>query len=509
MAVVNDLVTKFSFTGSVRPLSQYNASLGGSIKLLGAFTLATGAAGVGFGIWADRVLDGVDALDQLSYQSGVAAGKIQELNFIAGQNQSTSQAMESTIRSLSATIGSAAQQGNDDFSRLGISVRDASGQIKTADQVLEDVRKRFGQLNLSLREQQHFASSLGIDPSLLRMLNQTDSEMASLRERARELGVMTAEQTEQAADYKKSLNSMQFALKSVKQLIAVGVAPEMGRMADSFTQLLADNKDWIINGVKATIGIVGDMLAAFNRLLPVIALLTAGFVAWKIASIGLAATLGIIFSPIVLITAGIAGLLLLVDDLIVAFNGGKSVIADFFEEFLGIDIVPILHGIVDTAKTVIGSITELFGNLIVVFGGIASAIKNLLTGNFEEAWEDVKTTALLLLDTITKPFRDLFDWIGNAIKGLLPNWAINLLGLGDDSGGGSDSQAEQRQRQQQITAGVASGGAMGAMTDARQVNQTVSVNINTNDPAAAGRAVEESLQRQLDNANTQLGTGGR
>ena len=46
-------------------------------------------------------------------------------------------------------------------------------------------------------------------------------------------------------------------------------------------------------------------------------------------------------------------------------------------------------------------------------------------------------------------------------------------------------------------------------TTSNQVSQSVDISISTNDPEAAGRAVENGLQRQLDNANTQLGVGGR
>jgi len=233
VAVVQELVTEFGFLGSIKPLTDYNVSLGGSIKLLGGVFVALEGAAAGFGLWANDVLTGVDALGSLSRQTRVSVAGIQELNFAAEQSQSSSAAMESTIRGLTATIGTAAIQGSADFSRLGISVRDASGHVKTADTVLDEVRQRFRALGLSMAEQEHFASALGIDASLLQLLNRTDSEMANLRDRAQELGTLTGEQVEQAEDYKKSLNSMWFSLNNVKQLVAVGVAPELGRLADN------------------------------------------------------------------------------------------------------------------------------------------------------------------------------------------------------------------------------------------------------------------------------------
>lgn len=449
--VVQDLVTKFSFLGSDKPLKEYNLSLGGSIKLLAGMWIGLNAAASAFSYWAGGVLSSVDALDQLSRQTRVAVGEIQELNFIAGQTQSTSAAMESTLRSLSSTIGSAAQKGSEDFARLGISVRDANGQVKNADIILDEVRQRFVALNLSIQEQEHFASALGIDTSLLQLLNKTNSEMAGLRDRARELGILTAEQTEQANSYKKSLNSMWFSLNSVKQLIAIGVAPELERLADNFTQLLADNREWIVDGVQFTIKWVGNLTAAFNRLLPVLAGMAAGFVLVKVAALGLGKVLGIIFSPFVLITAGIAGLLLIVDDLIVAFQGGHSVIADFFQNAFGIDIV------------------------------------DALTQSFQFLMK-------YAINPVIKLFKDLWALWQLIVGGIMSGGAAIARFFG---AGGSNT----------IPIGAGTGGAGGSTSN--QVNQNVDIQIKTNDPLAAGRAVQDGLQRQLDNANTQLGVGGR
>lgn len=449
--VVQDLVTKFSFLGSVKPLDHYNASLGGSIKLLGGMLIGLEAAAAGFTYWANTVLTGVEALDRLGNETGVAVGKIQELNFVAGQTQSTAAAMESTLRSLTTIIGSAAQKGSDDFARLGISVRDANGQVKTADQILEEVGGRFRSLNLSMQEQQSFASALGIDVTLLQMLNKTNSEMAALRDRARELGTLTAEQTKQADDYQKSLNSMWFSMNNVKQLIAVGMAPELGRMADGFAQLLADNRDWIVNGVQFTVKWVGNLLAAVHRLLPLFAGMAAGFVVAKIALLGFGTVMGIIFSPVVLITAAVAALLLGVDDLIVAFQGGKSVIADFFQDAFGIDIV------------------------------------DALTKSFQ-----------FLMKYAVDPLIDAFKWLWSMWQQLVGGILSGGAAIAKFFGIGGSSNIP-------IGAGVTpSGGAT-----SNQVNQRVNIDIRTNDPQAAGRAVEDGLQRQLNNANTQLGIGGR
>jgi len=458
--VVNNLVTKFSFTGSTAPLTDYNATLGSSIKLLGGMIAGLNVAAGAFAFWADGVLKGVDSLSALSNQTGVSVTSIQELSFAATQSQSTVGAMESSIKGLSSTIGQAAQQGSDDFSRLGISVRDANGKVKSADSIMLEVGKRFRELNLSMSEQEHFASALGIDSSLLQLLNKTGSELANLRDRAKELGTLTKSQTDAAKDYTKSVNSMWFSVDSFRNLIAVGVAPEMRHMSDGFTQLLTDNKGWVINGVKFAIKWGGILLESFNRMLPVLGVMAGAFLAMKIAALGFSGAMALVASPVVLTIAGIAALYLVVDDLMTAFKGGQSVIADFYNNLTGGDLVADLttgFGFLKTAVDVlVDSLNEVWNLLgkigdFMLSGGVAAA-------KFLGFIDDEQTA-------MTAPMTLRNDGLPNA--------------------DGSQSY------------------------DNRQVIQHNTITIRTNDPQGTGRAVDSVLNRQLDNANTLMNVGGR
>jgi len=553
--IVNDLVTKFSFTGSVTPIDNYNQLLGGSIKLLGGFFAAGNAAAAGFSYWADSILTGVDSLNALSRQIRVSVGDIQTLNFAASQTQSTAEAMEASLRSLNAVIGSAAQKGSEDFARLGISVRDNNGDVKNAVEILDEVRKRFVSLGLSIQEQEHFASALGIDASLIQLLGKTDAEMAVLQSRARELGVLTQEQTEQANEYKTAVNQMWFSLNSFKQLIAVGVAPEMKNLSTEFTQLLIDNKDWVVNGIQFAIKWGGELLAAFNRLLPVFGLITAGFLAFKVATIGVGATLGLILSPAALITAGIAALLLVVDDLIVAFDGGKSVIADFFQQKFDINIVEILKEFGAVALSVANDVIHIFTPVWDFFLAFGNSIVDVFTGDLKAA----ATETMKMFEAVGEFFKRLFDPIRTTLNNLLPNWALDILGIdtgmpgepgqpGQPGEPGQPGQpgmpgvagmpGEPGQPGQPGMPGVAGmpgepgrpgqpgmpgvAGMPGLLTIpigshttnqnqviTRSVSQSNTFRISTNDPERAADVIEDRLQQQLIDAETYSTPGGR
>jgi len=506
MATVTSLITEFKFSGSEQPLNKYNASLSKGIGLLAGMGAAAVASGAAVAKWASGVLQGEQALINLSDQTGVTAERLQELQYAASVSNSSAEALNTSMLELSKTIGDAAQKGSEEFARLGISVRDANGQVKDSDQVLMEVGQRFRQLGLSMSEQQSFAQALGIEPSLINMLNKTGSEMAQLSARARELGTLTDEQTKMAETYNDSMTTMGFAIDGVRRLVAVGLGPELKEMAESFTNLLTENRDWIINGVRATLGVLNDFIDMLGRVWPLLAVGAAAFVALKVATIGWAGALGVLLSPAVLIAVGIAAILLIVDDLIVAFQGGESVIAGFFEEFFGWDIQPVLQGIVEAFNNMVESVTTLITGFVSGIGGIFSGIGNILTGNFEQGLDDLSNSFTIWINSIREAFMNMFggvfDWAREAAMGILPDWVKDLIGV--DSG-----DSETAKPGGEVDASMKpGGGAQAMMQNNRSVNQDVQININTSDAERAGQAAADGLQRQMEDAQTQANRGG-
>jgi len=217
MAQVTELITKFSFEGSTSPLKDYNSSLGKSVKLLGSMGAALGMAAFAVAKWASGVSQSLQPLFDLSEQTGVAVASIQELSFVAEQSGSSAQALESSLSGLGAKIGEAAQKGSEDFSRLGISVRDANGHVKSTDTILDEVGNSFKRLGLSMAEQQGFAEALGIDSSLISMLRQTSAETEKLKQRARDLGItLSPEDIKGLKEYNESISEMGAALSGLK-----------------------------------------------------------------------------------------------------------------------------------------------------------------------------------------------------------------------------------------------------------------------------------------------------
>ena len=503
MPQITELITKFSFEGSTGPLKDYNRSLGKSIGVLVGMASALGVVAVGLSKWATGISQSLQPLINLNALTGVSVDKIQELSFIAEQSSSSTEALYSSIGGLSAKIGEAAQKGSDDFSRLGISVRSANGQVKSTDTVLAEVGNRFRQLGLSMSEQQGFAEALGIDSSLLSMLNRTGAEMASLRKEAQFLGILTDDQVKSAQDYNDAIAAMGFGMDAVKRFIAVGLAPELEAMADDFKDLLAANKGWIIDGIKKTSKAISILIDGLIRLAPFIAAVGAAFLLAKVYTLGFAGVMALVFSPVILIAAAIGSVLLVLDDLIVAFGGGKSVIRDFFLSF-GFDIKPVLIAIVKDFKAMITIISnlgaEIFDSWIKIFSGFG----DIFSGNFIDGFDKIGEGFSDMIDGWGKFFKStfgvIFDWAKKAIMDILPDWVVKLIGA--DSSGSSSAPGTSQALQP--------GGGVRNNTQSNTVEQIVNMEIRTSDPEKAGSAAADGLQRQLENAQNQTrGRGGR
>lgn len=466
MAVVNEIVTVFSFKGSTRKLEKFNGDMKavtGSIAKYSAYlTALTGAVGA----YAVATLKSADATSQLSAEIGIASNQIRTMQGLAEATNSTAQAMTSTLSSLTSKIGDAAQKGNDDFSRLGISVRYANGEVKKADVILNELRGSFSKL--SRQEQKGYAEALGIDSSLLKMLNLSNRELTQLTAKVSKFGSITDKQRKQVSLFNSEWGVLSHGLSVVSEQIAVALAPTMIELTQGFSDFLAANKDLFINGISKIVSGVATLLGWIKQLLPSIALITAGFVAWKIATLGLAGAFKLLLTvlrlPMVLITA----LVLAVDDLWTAFKGGDSVIGGFIDDLVGVEgyTKAFITGMVDFAKSIPKVITSAFSSVKKFIIDVINYASGLI--------ESFKQKVSDMIEAITAPFKAVANWLGGSI--------------------GSEVKLNQQHASgRNNTAGN------------KTMNQNVEVNIQTNQPI---ETMSKQIQTSFNSANVQLNNGG-
>ncbi|WP_370613099.1 phage tail tape measure protein [Citrobacter portucalensis] len=418
MAIVNELITKFGFIGNLAPQETFNENLKASIGLLAGLGAAIAGSAAGVAGWVTSVSQSIDPLVQFSRETGVAIETVQSLGYAASVNGSSVDALQASLGEMTKRVGEFVSTGEgeakDVAERLGLQFKDMNGQVKNSDVIFRELADKLH--GMSQAEKFSVLDKMGIDRSMVQLLSMTGEEISSLQNKAEALGVVTQDQADQFAAYNDSLTTLGKGFDGIKFQVAVGFVPVLKDLVDGFTDFLIANKDLIKNGLAHLGEIIFSVMGMIRRFLPIIGLITTGFVAWKIAAIGLRTVLATIFSPVVLITAAIVAVVLVIDDLLTAMEGGQSVIADFFKDNWGIDIVPALKeakaSLMAFINYAIGVFKPLADAIASMFGFVWHLITGAFTGDFQDAMNDAQNVFDSLMAFIT----GAFGVVGDAIK---------------------------------------------------------------------------------------------
>jgi hypothetical protein len=143
---------KATGAGEVKNLGNAIGGLSKSAAGLGAIAgsitgLGVALGGVGLAAAGKGIIDMADSLDELSQRTGTSVETLSKLGLAARQSGLDTEQVSGSMVKLSRSLGQIATGGGEKaagaLSALGISARDAQGQLKTADQVLLEVADRF------------------------------------------------------------------------------------------------------------------------------------------------------------------------------------------------------------------------------------------------------------------------------------------------------------------------------------------------------------------------------
>lgn len=203
-------LTGTSSTAMNRALQSVDRSAGmmlGSIKTFATSWVGLGTllAGGGLVMLVRNALDTADAIGVMAERTGVGVEAIQELRFAAEQADVPLEALESGLVRLNNRMGEAAG-GNQEavalFDRLGVSVKDAEGNMRSADDVLGDIADAMNNAGSAAERQAIGQDLLGKGfAQLAPMLAQGRAGLAATREEAQRLGlVLDAQMVRQARE---------------------------------------------------------------------------------------------------------------------------------------------------------------------------------------------------------------------------------------------------------------------------------------------------------------------
>lgn len=292
-------------------------------------------------------------------------GKIQEFAQVLGQalGQGIAESMQG-IGEAAGEMGEAAQQagqqGAEGMRQLARESRHARNQITSDARQIQRVSRGISRYVRGLVRKfagpimgafafgsmaNNYISDLGKVAELTGSYNKTLEEE---RKKKAQLQRITKEDLELYKKARESLVSFQLATQSLGNALMRAFAPAIEKIIgwlNRFTDFLERNQDNIVRFCKVAAGVIGTILIP-------------AFVALGIAMLK---------SPFTWVVLAILALILIIDDLIVYINGGKTAFGGLWEKF-------------GTGKEIAEKLSKAWKTLKEVFSAVASVLPSLIAG---------------------------------------------------------------------------------------------------------------------------------
>lgn len=232
-----------------RSVKDFASEAQGVAQSVGApFAAVAGAVGFSLQSAVTGFAQAGDGLDKMSSRLGISAVKLQEWSFAATHAGAAPEDLEDALKDLSEKIAEVAGGDTGDaaqlFSALGISVKDASGKIRPASDIFEEVADAIQRNeDPALRTKMAMVLMGDSGRKLIPMLSGGAQGLDDMAKQARDLGlVMNEEAVAGAAQMTDHMDDMKASVTAVGHEIGYRLSPIVISMSDRFRDLAAANK---------------------------------------------------------------------------------------------------------------------------------------------------------------------------------------------------------------------------------------------------------------------------
>jgi hypothetical protein len=538
--------SKFANMGALGGVAQNAKNAALSVGRLGSslFRIAAplaalaGAAGFGGVVYEmQRYITTTDELAKTSLKLGVGVEQLQMLRHAAKLSGVEISTVENSVVLLTKSMIAAQKGGKNNkqaelFARLGISLKDANGQMRSAADLMPELSNAFMK-NTNATTRLQLATTLfgKSGAEMIKLLAGGPEQLQAMYAEMEKLGIITtaeAKAAEQAADAQHRFST---AIAGVRNAVAAKLLPSVTRTLISMTEWTAANRAWISTKIDKFIegfaeglskipwGVIGaglrkfgeylkvafDALGGWDVVIPAAAALMVGVLVPAIygvvAAVG-ALTIALLTNPITLAIAAIAtAAVLLVKywepivaffknlwrDTKAAFWSGVAWLRDFGNTFA--------RGFIEDAwKPLAAWFGALWEDVRAFFmpavRWLDAFVGLFVPGGIEGAWQGLTA----FFDTLWKGVVRVFEWAWSLIEPIvkLVSGAVEKIkGAGQAIGlfrGGAPGEAVPERTAAEIYGG---GGTAETVRQASEMYGGVIA--AASDMSSAAKVIEESV----------------
>jgi phage-related protein len=434
--------------------------LGRSVMRLAAPLAAlAGAAGFGGVIYEmQRYITTTDELAKTSLKLGVPVEQLQNMRHAAKLTGVEVASMESAVQILSRSMTAASKGGKNNkqaelFARLGISMKDANGQMRSAADLMPQLAAAF-EKNTNATTRMEMATTLmgrgGAE--MIKMLAGGPDALKAMYAEMERLGRITAEDAKAAEAAADAQHRFSQAIAGVRNAVAAKLLPSMTKAIDGMTNWTAANREWLATKIDSFIEGFGRTMeklpwakmgeglkfiweqidrvvqkfGGWEAMAPVLAGIMVGVLApavWFVASAFAGLAIAMATNPIVLVTAAIVGAALLIykywdpikawfvklwADIKAAFFAAPEWLANFGSQFAAGFLQDAWYPLVAFFSGLWIDIKNAFW---IAFDWIDSFVAKFIPGGIVEAWDALTGVFSTLWNGVKKIFDDAWAWI--------------------------------------------------------------------------------------------------
>ncbi len=526
--VIENLITQLSFDFDEEKLEEFQEGVETAAKGLVAIVGAAAAAATAIFAFTKQIAEANDELGKFAQRIGVDIEALQELGFVAELNGGSIDSMNASLANLSRVASEAARgmgPGVEVFGMLGISVTDATGRLKQADDLLLDVADAISRLG-SQAERLEFAQKLGIGEDLLLAIQQGSEAIKQQRKEARELGfVIDVDAAQAAADFQDEMLRLNRIILGVTNAIGTKLMKQIEPMIEQFVEWFKANKailqqnltrflDTLIKGIRGVFNVVMRVVSMVNSLVQAMGGWKAAIVA--VTGVLIAMNASALLMPVLAVAAG-AAILLILEDIITFAKGGDSALGQLTEKFPVLE--SLIWGLLDLLAMIRDGWLLIFSSGDEAFEGMVLWIQDLRK---EFALLDIALSGISLLfnkiiegwslifsvgDQALEGFIMMIKDIGTAIQTFILDKFTALTNLinkipGIDIGNVGSPILTTPARAAGIPGGA--GGISNITNTNNTSNPNIVINVNGGDTEQVKRVVSDVLSEQYSGAQTNL-----
>jgi len=281
-------VTEKELKRANKTITDFSNKLGNGLanaaKVAGAGMLAVGAA---IGATIAKTTEQGDKIDKMSQKMQMSRQTFQELDYVFSQNGADISIMQTGMSKLAKTMDGAktgAKANVQTFQRLGISLRDTNGRMKTTENVmfeaLDKLQKMPEGAEKSTLAMQLFGKSA---TELAPLLNGNAKSVSELRQKFNDLGMgMSDEAINASVRYKDTMESLNRSFQGIMYSVGAEFLPIVQSVADTIQNNMPQIRAAVMpvfQGIGNAIKFVANNL---NILIPIATACVSAFVAFKV-----------------------------------------------------------------------------------------------------------------------------------------------------------------------------------------------------------------------------------